>query len=705
MNLLSLQDIHKQYDNKVILKQASLNISQYERIAVIGQNGSGKSSLLQIIAGKLEIDGGERIGIKNLKILSLEQKPIFKANASVQDVLIESMSEITKAHNALQEINNKLSMTQDSQTSNTPIAEVFLGSFKGCVDSCARSYLSGSADAQESNSLQNTKKTTQNTHKELLDEYARLSAFLDDNNGWDLQKRAEEILEHFGLQVFRDRLANSLSGGEQKKIALASILLQPCDILLLDEPTNHLDTQMVAFLENFILKSRFTLVFISHDRYFIDRVATRIIEIDCAHLTSFDGGYLDYLAKKEEMLRHLSQAHQKLLKILKSEEQWLRQGVKARLKRNEGRKNRILAMREEAKHNPSVIRKMRLELEREQKSFNKTESVNNQKCLFEIEHLCKSVGGKILIKDLNLRILRNDKIAIVGKNGSGKSSFLKILLGQNKADSGVVKVGDIRIGYFDQHTALLEDDKDLLETFCPNGGEYIEVRGKHLHVYGYLKNFLFPKEFLTQKIGSLSGGEKNRVALALLFTKEVDVFILDEPTNDLDIQTINIIEEYLLSLNCAVVFVSHDRYFVDKLAQKLLVFEGGGKVVQTHMLYSEYLEMNESLLELDRLESLSADSKPKIQSQHTESAPIESAPVKKAKKLSYNEQRALQILPKEIEVLESRQKALQTALSNPQTYQQQGISVLATELAEVEKELDSKITQYLELEQKNSDLA
>lgn len=710
MNLLSLQDIHKQYDNKLILNQANLNISQYERIAIVGKNGSGKSSLLQIIAGGLEVDSGERMSVKNLKILSLEQKPIFKANASVYDVFIESMSEIKKAHNALQEINNKLSMTQDStyhasrqdsQTSNTPIAEVFLGSFKGCVDSCARSYLSGSADIQESNSLKNTKKTTQNIHKELLNEYAKLSAFLDENNGWDLQARAEEILEHFGLESFRDRLANSLSGGEQKRIALASILLQPCDILLLDEPTNHLDTQMVAFLEDFILKSRFSLVFISHDRYFIDRVATRIIEIDSACLTSFDGGYLDYLAKKEEMLRHLSQAHQKLLKILKSEEQWLRQGVKARLKRNEGRKNRILAMREEAKHNPSVIRKMRLELEREQKSFNKTESINNQKCLFEIEHLCKSIGDKILIKDLNLRILRNDKIAIVGKNGSGKSSFLKILLGQDKADSGVVKVGDIRIGYFDQHTALLEDDKDLLETFCPNGGEYIEVRGKHLHVYGYLKNFLFPKEFLTQKIGSLSGGEKNRVALALLFTKEVDVFILDEPTNDLDIQTINIVEEYLLSLNCAVVFVSHDRYFVDKLAQKLLVFEGEGKVVQTHALYSEYLEMNESLLELDRLEFLSADSKPKAQvQQHTQNLPK-----KKPQKLSYNEQRALQILPQEIEVLESRQKALQAALSNPQTYQQQGISALAMELAEVEKELDSKITQYLELEQKNSDLA
>ena len=710
MNLLSLQDIHKQYDNKLILNQANLNISQYERIAIVGKNGSGKSSLLQIIAGGLEVDSGERMSVKNLKILSLEQKPIFKANASVYDVFIESMSEIKKAHNALQEINNKLSMTQDStyhasrqdsQTSNTPIAEVFLGSFKGCVDSCAGSYLSGSADIQESNSLENTKKTTQNIHKELLNEYAKLSAFLDENNGWDLQARAEEILEHFGLESFRDRLANSLSGGEQKRIALASILLQPCDILLLDEPTNHLDTQMVAFLEDFILKSRFTLVFISHDRYFIDRVATRIIEIDCARLTSFEGGYLDYLAKKEEMLRHLSQAHQKLLKILKSEEQWLRQGVKARLKRNEGRKNRILAMREEAKHNPSVIRKMRLELEREQKSFNKTESINNQKCLFEIEHLCKSIGDKILIKDLNLRILRNDKIAIVGKNGSGKSSFLKILLGQDKADSGVVKVGDIRIGYFDQHTALLEDDKDLLETFCPNGGEYIEVRGKHLHVYGYLKNFLFPKEFLTQKIGSLSGGEKNRVALALLFTKEVDVFILDEPTNDLDIQTINIVEEYLLSLNCAVVFVSHDRYFVDKLAQKLLVFEGEGKVVQTHALYSEYLEMNESLLELDRLEFLSADSKPKAQvQQHTQNLPK-----KKPQKLSYNEQRALQILPQEIEVLESKQKALQAALSNPQTYQQQGISALAMELAEVEKELDSKITQYLELEQKNSDLA
>lgn len=661
MNLLSLQDIHKQYDNKVILKQANLNISQYERIAIVGQNGSGKSSLLQIIAGGLEIDSGERISVKNLKILFLEQKPIFKANASVYDVLVESMSELREAHNALQEINKKLSM-QDLNPQNFALQD--------------------------------------SAYKELLNEYARLSAFLDDNNGWDLQARAKEILEHFGLESFRDRLANSLSGGEQKRIALASILLQPCDILLLDEPTNHLDTEMVAFLEDFILKSRFTLVFISHDRYFIDRVATRIVEIYSADLTSFDGGYLDYLAKKEEMLRHLSQAHQKLLKILKSEEQWLRQGVKARLKRNEGRKNRIYAMREEAKHNPSVIRKMRLELEREQKSFNKTEGVNNQKCLFEIEHLYKSIGDKILIKDLNLRILRNDKIAVVGKNGSGKSSFLKILLAQERADSGVIKVGDIRIGYFDQHTALLEDDKDLLETFCPNGGEHIEVRGKHLHVYGYLKNFLFPKEFLTQKIGSLSGGEKNRVALALLFTKEVDVFILDEPTNDLDIQTINIVEEYLLSLNCAVVFVSHDRYFVDKLAQKLLVFEGEGRVVQTHTLYSEYLEMNESLRELDRLESLSVDSKPKTQSQQ-----LESAPTKKAQKLSYNEQRTLQILPQEIEVLESRQKALQVALSNPQTYQQQGVSALATELAEVEKELDSKITQYLELEQKNSDLA
>ncbi|TLD96055.1 ABC transporter ATP-binding protein [Helicobacter jaachi] len=653
MNLLSLQEVSKQYEHRILLKNISLNIAQGERIAVIGKNGSGKSSLLNIIAGKLSFDSGERMGLKHLHILSLAQKPIFKPQASVISVLIESMGKLKSAYERLE-----LLQTQMAQTSAPS--------------------------------------------KDMLEEYAKLSAYLDEHRGWDLQSRAEEILAYFELEGFKDRLANSLSGGEQKRVALASLLLEPCDILLLDEPTNHLDVEMVAFLENYLLQSHKTLVFISHDRYFIDKVATRIVEIDEGQLRSFEGGYLQYLSKKEEILKHLSKAHEKLLKLLKNEEQWLRQGVKARLKRNEGRKNKILQMREEAKKNPSTIRKMRLELEREQKAFNREEGINNQKCLFEIEHLHKSIAGKVLFKDLNLRILRGDRIAIVGKNGSGKSSLLKILLGEQSADSGVVKKGDIRIGYFEQHTNMLDDKKDLLETFCPNGGEHIEVRGKHMHIYGYLKNFLFPKEFLTHKIGSLSGGEKNRVALALLFTKEVDVFILDEPTNDLDIQTINIIEEYLLSLSNAVIFVSHDRYFVDKLAHKLLVFEGDGEVVQSHILYSQYLEIAQNLREISEFEqtlSQNIESKKLDSIKHKPDAP------KKPQKLSYKQKLALQSLPLEIEELEQKQKALKEALSNPQIYEQQGISTLAKELADVENELESKIAQYLDLEEQNMQLS
>ncbi|TLD89847.1 MULTISPECIES: ribosomal protection-like ABC-F family protein [Helicobacter] len=648
MNLLSLQDVSKQYEHKIILNRICVNITKGEKIAIVGQNGSGKSSLLGIISAKIDIDSGERISIKNLKILSLPQKPIFPPQATTSDVLLESMSEL-KAANERVEALHKLMATNEN-----------LGS-------------------------------------EVLEEYERLSAYLSAYRGWDLQGLIEEILTRFELETFRDRLANSLSGGEQKRIALASLLLQPCDILLLDEPTNHLDVQMVEFLEDFIASSGLSVVFISHDRYFIDKVATRIIELDNGAARSFDGGYMDYLAKKAEILQNMDKAHQKLLKILKSEEEWLRRGVKARLKRNEGRKDRILAMREEVKKNPAILRKMRLELEREQKSFNSTQSSNNQKCLFEIEHLHKSIGGKCLIDDLSLRILARDKIGIVGRNGTGKSSLLKLLLREQKADSGLIKVGDIRIGYFDQHTSMLEHDKDLLETFCPNGGEHINVRGKHMHVYGYLKNFLFPKEQLFQKIGALSGGERNRVALALLFTKEVDVFILDEPTNDLDIQTINIIEEYLLSLSCAVIFVSHDRYFVDKLAQKILVFEGNGKITQSYMPYSEYLQIAKELNEITSYESAEIIESKNTQSPQKAQDRVDS---KKPTKLSYKENLALQTLPKEIEELEKRQKDLQEILSNPKEYEKQGVLTLAEELAQIESTLDTKITQYLLLEDK-----
>lgn len=652
MNLLSLQDVGKQYEQKIILKNVYFHIIKDERIAIVGKNGAGKSSLLDIISGKKDVDSGERMSVKNLQILSLPQKPLFAQNASVEDVLIASMSKLKAANERLQSL-------------HTLIAQ------------------------------------GQNISADITREYEQLSAYLTAYNGWDLDILTKDMLKHFALTHLRGRIANSLSGGEQKRLALSALLLAPCDILLLDEPTNHLDVETVEFIESFLLQSRTTLVFISHDRYFIDTVATRIVELDDGTLTSFDGGYMQYLAKKAEILSHLDKAHQKLVKTLKSEEEWLRSGVKARLKRNQGRKNKILAMREEAKKNPALIRKMRLELLREQTRHSQTQNNNRQKCLFEIEHLHKSLGDKCLIKDMSLRILAGEKIAIVGKNGAGKSSFLKMLLGDLDADSGIIKRGDIRIGYFEQHTKILDESKDLLETFCPNGGEHIEIGGKHIHVYGYLKNFLFPKEQLKQKIAALSGGEKNRVALALLFTKNVDILLLDEPTNDLDIQTINVIEAYLIHSECAVIFVSHDRYFVDKLAQKLLIFKGDGEITQSYMPYSQYLALNK---DIDFIESHLTDTESSATDTSLKPHSKAHKTSEKTPKLSYHHRRALQLLPQEIAHLENEQKAIQSILNDPNAYDKHDIVALAKQLSKIEYELDEKITQYLELEAKNEAL-
>ena len=640
MTLCSLLGASKYYEHTPILESINFSVSSYERIAVIGRNGAGKSTLLKLIGGDIELDSGERIVPKNLKILRLAQNPNFPPNASVEDVIANALNALKTAHTKLESLSQAIQSHPHD--------------------------------------------------RELLTQYAEVSAFIDEHNGWDLQSRVDEVLERFGLMEFRDRLAVSLSGGEQKRVALCEILLESVDLLILDEPTNHLDVEMVSFLEKFIQDSKFSMVFVSHDRYFIENIATRIIEVEDGKITSFEGGYSNYLRKKEEMFRALTNAHENLLKTLKSEEEWLKRGVKARLKRNEGRKKRILELREEAKKNPGIIRKLKLELEREYKRFNAAEGKNTKKCLFEIENLTKRLDDKMLINNFSLRILAGEKIGVVGKNGAGKSTLLKLLLGNSTPSSGVIKRGVIRVGYFDQHLGMLDDSKDLLETFCPNGGHMVNVRGKHIHVYGYLKNFLFPKEFLDKKIGFLSGGEKKRVALALLFTQEVDVLILDEPTNDLDISTMTIIEEYLAHFNGSVVFVSHDRYFVDKLASKLLIFEGEGVVSVAYVSYSEYLE---SRAELSEIESLSKSIKESAHEEKTQKPKAQT-------KLSYKEKLALEALPNEIDVLESRIVALESDLTNPEKYQALGIATLASELEALKIELDSKLEEYFALEHK-----
>ena len=635
MALIDLIDVSKKFGANEILNSVSLSVNENEKIAIIGKNGSGKSTLMKIISGEVVADSGRRIVQNLISVEMLAQNPNFNATFSVRDAL----------NNELKEIFNAIS---DYEKSGVLLAN-------------------------------------EPENKEILKEQERLLKFIEAKDGWNIEHKIERILQEFKLKEYENRPICSLSGGEIRRVALGALILKKPDVLLLDEPTNHLDVYMVKFLEDMLKSSNQSIVFISHDRYFIDALATRCVEVEDASLKNFEGGYANYLTKKEEILASLAKSHETLLKQLKAEEEWLRRGVKARLKRNEGRKERVLAMREEAKKNPGVIRRVRLELERASKNFNQTQSQNRKKMLFEFKNLSKSIDGKVLFEKFDARILQGERIAIVGRNGSGKSTLLKILLGLEKQSSGEIKRGEVSIGYFDQARNVLDDDKSLIETFCPNGGDHVLVRGRNMHVYGYLKNFLFPKEFLDKKIGVLSGGEKNRVALAMLFTKTYDVLVLDEPTNDLDIATINILEDYLQSFEGAILLVSHDRYFVDKMANKLWAFEGT-KINVLHEEYSVYLELEDEMKELDKFEKELANSQNEAKQKSKSGA-----------KLSYKQTQILNTYPDKISTLEARVAELNEGLSDPKIYQEVGLTKLYEELEKAKAELESLENEYFEV--------
>jgi len=642
MALIDLQNIYKQYDTKIILKDLNFTLTTGQRVAVIGQNGQGKSTLFKIIMRNLEPDSGQISIDKSIKIEMLEQQPKFKENLSVKGAIENQLTELKEAKNEYERITNELLIDYENE--------------------------------------------------ELLKKQSQLATFLDFHNAWDLDNMIEQVLVKFALKEYEFKDVNMLSGGEQRRVSLAGLILKKPDILLLDEPTNHLDVYMVEFLEELLLKNNFTLIFISHDRYFIDNLATNVLEIDNGELKKFSGGYKDYLRQKEQLLENMQKEHENLLKLVKQEALWMQNGVSARRKRNERRKAEYLELKQKAKTNPSAIRKMSLELQREQTNFNNQEKQQNRKkMLYELDNIYKTLGKKELIKDFTTRILQKDTIAIVGPNGSGKSTLLKIFTQKLNIDKGTFKKGDFQIGYFDQQREMIDDSKTIMEIFCPNGGDRVVLdNGRNMHVFGYLKNFLFPKEYLDKKVGVLSGGEKNRVALALLFTKRVDCLILDEPTNDLDIPTINILEEYLQNFQGALIFVSHDRYFVDKIAKKLFVFKGDGYIIESFQAYSQYLEIEKELKELSSLEF-------EIQKEKILQSIVKEP--KKQTKLSYKEQREYDNLPQEIEELEKIIKELNNCLANPKCYEEKGVIALSNELEKNQEIYEKKVDRFLELEE------
>ena len=642
MALIELIDVTKKFGSHVVLDGVNFALDANERVAVIGKNGGGKSTLMKIVAGLCEIDEGRVITQNGLNIQMLAQTPKFDENLSVKDALRRELAEIYAALSEYDAISSEIA-------------------------------------AQPEN-------------KELLARQDELIKFIEAKDGWQIDNKIEQVLQNFGLKIYENRSVCTLSGGEIRRVALGALVLKKPDVLLLDEPTNHLDVYMVKFLEEMLLSSKQTIVFISHDRYFIDRLATRSIELEEGKISNFDGGYENYLRRKQEMLASLEKSHETLLKQLRAEEEWLHRGVKARLKRNEGRKARIMQMRQDAKKNPGAIRRVRLELERASRSFNGTGGDNRKKMLFECTNIGKILNGKVLFKGFSARVLQGERIGIVGANGAGKSTLLKILLGRSKIDAGEIKRGEIRIGYFDQTRSGITDDKSIIEIFCPNGGDHISVRGSYMHVYGYLKNFLFPKEFLDKPVGVLSGGEKNRLALAKLFTEQYDCLILDEPTNDLDIATINILEDYLLSFEGAVIIVSHDRYFIDKITNKLWVFEKNGVIDQIQMPYSQYLEFEDEMAEIDQIEA-DAGASASAEEGGRENKKEKTS----AAKLSYKQNKILEEYPAKIEAIEARIKELNHALSTPEIYQKLGMQGLFEELEEKRGTLNSMENEYYEV--------
>ena len=642
MALIDLQNINKQYDIKVILKDVNFTLQESQRVAIIGQNGQGKSTLMKVITGAVQPDSGDIAIDKSIKIEMLDQHPKFTNNLIVRDAIEGQLVDLKAAKKRYDILSEKITIDFENKT--------------------------------------------------LLDEYSQISSFIDHHNAWDLDNKIERILQEFSLKEFEFKNIHQLSGGEQRRVSLASLILRKPDVLLLDEPTNHLDVYMVEFLEQMLLKEKFTLLFISHDRYFIENMATHTLEIENGILRKFNGGYKNYLNQKEQLIFNMKKEHHNLIRELRREAHWMQHGISARRKRNEKRKAEYFGLKQKVKENPGRIRKMALELQREQKSFNQTKTQNKKKMLYELDNVSKKIGDKVLIKNFTTRILQKDNIAIVGKNGCGKSTILKIFLEKLKVDSGKFKKGDFKVGYFDQHREMLDDDKTIMHTFCPNGGDTIELNdGRSMHVFGYVKNFLFPKEYLDKKIGVLSGGEKNRIALALLLTKKVDILILDEPTNDLDIPTINILEEYLINFQGALIIVSHDRYFIDKIAEKLFVFTGAGNLMESFQQYTQYLEIEKEIKELNTLEK-------NIEKELKQKKIIQKNDQQKTKP-SYKDKFEYEKLSKEIEELELKIKQLNLCMNDPDCYEKEGLVFISQTLYKTNEHYEKKVDRYLELEE------
>lgn len=631
MSLIQLKNASILFGQPPLIDKADFVLQANERVCLVGRNGCGKSTFLQAISGEIKLDDGQRIVDKQVKISRLAQDPPTNTDISLFDYIAEGLSEDTK-------------LVKDYFTQINLVAE----------------------DSSEQN----------------LNKLQRLQELLEANNAWHLEQKISNVLTQLGLDGSTN--LKGLSGGWRRKAALARALVSEPQILLLDEPTNHLDIDMVKWLETNLLNFQGALVFISHDRAFIRKLATRIVDIDRGQLTSYPGNYEQYLVQKAHDLEVQATHDREFDKKLANEETWIRQGIKARRTRNEGRVRALKALREEYKARRQVTGSAKVSV---------GEGSRSGKRVFELTNVSYSIDGKTIVNDLNLLINRGDKLALVGPNGCGKTTLIKILLGELTPQQGEVYTGtNLDIAYFDQHRRQLPLDKPLIDVIG-DGKREVEVNGKPRHVISYLQEYLFSPERVNAPVSTLSGGEKNRLMLAKLMLRPSNLLILDEPTNDLDVETLELLESLLVEYKGTVLLVSHDRDFIDNVVSSSLFFEKQGHLSQFVGGYSEIENWYNS-----KVASPTSSTDAKITKKASKPSKVNVS----VKKLSYKEQQELNRLPELLERLETEVEELQQTVNQNGFFSQQ-IEItqpILDKLTEQESALEQAMERWEELESK-----
>jgi ATP-binding cassette subfamily F protein uup len=598
MAVISLSSAQLAFGHVALLDHADFSLETGERVGLIGRNGTGKSSLLKTIAGRFKLDDGLLVMQQGIKIAYVEQEPTFDPESTVFDAVAAGMGEL---QGMLAEY------------------EALTGQFG-----------QGDDDA-------------------LMERMHVIQVKLDATDGWSLGNKVDTTLDRLGLNA--DAKMGTLSGGMQKRVALAVALVSAPDVLLLDEPTNHLDFKSIMWLEGLLREFRGSVLFITHDRSFLDNVATRIIELDRGKLLSFPGNFSTYQERKRELLANEEVENAKFDKFLAQEEVWIRKGVQARRTRDEGRVRRLEALRLQRVARRDTQGQIKLDVGMGERSG---------KIVAELENVSKSYGEKVIVSNFSGTILRGDKVGLIGPNGAGKTTLLKIILGEETADSGTTRLGTkLNVAYFDQMRTQLNEEASLADTIAP-GSDWVEVNGQRKHVMTYLNDFLFAPERARSPVKSLSGGERNRLLLARLFAKPANCLVLDEPTNDLDIDTLELLEELLEEYTGTVFLVSHDRTFLDNVVTQVIVAEGEGLWREYVGGYSDWERVKATAPQPSATAAKPAPAK-------AAEAPVPDTAAKKVK-LSYKEQRELDELPKLIASLEDEQSAITAQLNAPDFY-------------------------------------